>query len=312
MEFMTTTTDKKQDVGSIVVGDIVSISANDIHVHVPSGIRYVYEGFVLEHDTSPRIIPATEDKTNEDSPHPLKRKRSPETHVFSITTMDSTGVVQITCWRDLAEVAHRLLMERGNEGGPTVLRVEMFKISKLKETSYSGPNITSMNCIHTIQSKSSSRGSEDVLTLASGTRLSIPSKRSSRWLQSATMSIPSTPVVLSNFKEFRNKKVPFRVSVVGIISNVSPPLSSQTGNLLQAFRLIDTSGNYISCVAHGDRATSQYIKAMFQVAIFFALGRPAVGEHSTALWIFNDGFIIPISKQIVHTPEKEEIVLLEK
>ncbi len=78
--------------------------------------------------------------------------------------------------------------------------------------------------------------------------------------------------------------------------------------MMQTFRLIDGSGNYISCVAHGDRAMSPYIQAMFQVAIFFALGRPTVGEHSAALWIFNDAFIIPIKKQIVHAQAKEEIV----
>eukprot|EP00972_Heterocapsa_arctica_P109590 16133187-Heterocapsa_arctica.AAC.1 len=117
------------------------------------------------------------------------------------------------------------------------------------------------------------------------------------------MRTPTGALAIANFQELVGKPLPFRASFVGIIAEKPEEVEvTVSGEMKQAFVLVDGFENWLRCVAHGAHADTEILAQMNKVVVFFGSARQSLGSAPPAIWIFKDAFIVLLSKAVVHAP----------
>ena len=113
-------------------------------------------------------------------------------------------------------------------------------------------------------------------------------------------------LLLRNMTAFAHV-VPWRASVVGVVSRVEEESESASGVPLRAFTLQDGSGQYVSCVALGRHASSVFLAVRNELACYFARGLQGLGNSPGQLWLYDDAHIVLRRANVVMPSARAQI-----
>ena len=124
---------------------------------------------------------------------------------------------------------------------------------------------------------------------------------------------PSTPYCISSYQPFRNKlQGNFRITIRGIIQDKTSVEYAASGNPKVNFTLVDPHGYYLNCCAMHHNVTSYALQDSNEVVLYFATGRPPIGNTAGALYLYKDAIIVPVaSNRLLHTAKTHHIQITE-
>ena len=245
------------------------------------GLRWMYEGIILECDDEPRVITA-----RDPSRSPMKRKMSgssSETVALDMVLADNTGPVNITLWDDAARTMASLLPNVGSQ----IVYLENLRIANVSKSEWNGAILTSLKVVHSVAAVS--------LHHRNGTEIRLTSTRSSPFLlPAATYSVPESPVAIRHFMHVRSKlTAPFKATLVGTIMNVGNPELSQGGHMKRTFEIVDAQGAWMKGLAIGKNATSVSLEGGVEVVLYGCNGRPGGPSLDAVVMVAKDSVIVP-------------------
>ena len=266
----------------------------------------IYEGFIVWHDSQPRVVMASPSGL---STSPAKRFSNGETKVekpvLDVMVSDLTGPIQFTLWGDYATrfLEEKARIEASDTHAKIIFRIQKFRIGNVQKNEWNGPILTSTKILHTRDSSEKTTGSE----------MGLSTSGSSPYLSGVRFQVPNGGACITNFAACKAKLAapPFRATLSGIIVNVQPLLESQKGEAKKYFDLVDKSGSWIPCCAIGMNAMSRVIAENYEVVIYYASGRGQIGDSKGCVYLFKDSLAIPVGKLAGPTPVKRMPISLE-
>ena len=247
------------------------------------GVRWMYEGILLECDDEPRPIVAKEGPRS-----PAKRKPqafSAEATALDMVLAGNTGPVNVTLWDDAAHQMLSLLGTRRTAGPQKIIvRLEHVRVANLSKSEWNGTIITSLKVVHSVWAT----------PMSEGTRISLPTMCSSPYLVSAAYRVPASNVAVQQFAPLSSKlQAPFKGTFVGTVTEVGDLETSQQGQGKRYFELVDDHGSWMKCLAIGRNSMHRGLAEGRQVVLYNCSGRPGLGSSEAMLVVRKDGVIVP-------------------
>jgi len=235
----------------------------------------------LCHSSEPREI-----TTQKNSQSPGKRKASDDSDTVQacdLLLLDKTGPVCVTLWGQMVPEFYA----RISDPPPPFIRLTAMRVAGLKpKTPWNGTSITTMRVLHSTTSGSGRAGST----------LEMLQQPTSPYLLEATYLPPVWPVCVNKFAMVRSKlQAPCRVSLRGIISELSEKQLSAKDRDKRTFILVDESGLWIRCCAVGLHARPRALSNGNEVVSYFGLGRAGLGSTPGMIYFLQDSLFVQVA-----------------
>ena len=217
------------------------------------------------------------------SPKKRNANERSETTVCDVIVIDKTGPVVVSCWGCIVQSleavidAHLRRVGSNSSEKPLVL-FENLRAQALVSSMYNGEILTSLNHLQTMRDAQNNKLST----------VSILTTPTSACMTTATMNMPQSSVVVKQSSDLDDRPAPFRVSVVGVIVDVSALGEvSAKGNPKRNLRIVDKYGQWLSCVLIGEEALNTDLVDGVEAIFFFAHARGGTSTSEGALFMFN-------------------------
>ena len=259
-----------------------------------AGARVHYEGKLVYGDPSPRELPS---KVTSGSPgkRSLQNRENKESNsVCDLLLMDKTGPVIITLWGDLV---HTWYSTMGNPATPYI-RLTNLRVAELPRTEWNGTSVSRMRVLH----------STSPTSRAAGTALSRTAEPTSPYLTQFTYTIPEAPAFINQFLSLQSKlRAPFRITLRGIIDDLSDMQLTQQDSKKREFNLVDSAGMWLRCCALGRCAQSRCLENGNEVILYYGTGRGARGSAPPMVYLMKDSLIVHTASSRGHPVKRAEI-----
>jgi hypothetical protein len=271
------------------------VGCHSILSEIDVGLRVSYEGKIVSYSPEPREITP---QKNSQSPGKRKSLDDSETvQACDLLLLDNTGPVYVTLWGQMVPAFYA----RITDPPAPFIRLTAMRVASLKpKTPWNGTSITTMRVLH-----STAPGGGRV-----GTTLAMLQKPTSPYLLEATYSPLVWPVCVNQFAMVRSKlQAPCRVSLRGIISELSEMQLSMKESTKRTFILVDESGMWIRCCAVGLPARSLALSNGNEVVSYFGLGRPGLGSTPGMIYFLKDSLFVQVGHHPVPIVRRAEITV---
>ena len=190
--------------------------------------------------------------------------------VMSIILADGTGPVVVDFWRELAENVHNTLHDWiSSSNGMVGIRLSACSVRSELRTCVprSRKLVASQDCLMT----KCDPGLVDEMT--------------------STGNVPSSQLYTADFGIIESP-LPFQISIVGIMPNLSSLTSSRDNVTMRQFKLHDRSGKSVSCMAFGRHAENEILSEGAEVVVYFAVAQAGIRGEDGHLWIYDLSHIV--------------------
>ena len=65
---------------------------------------------------------------------------------------------------------------------------------------------------------------------------------------------------------------------------------------MQAFQLVDATGNYVACLGHARHADSENIEDGNEVIVYFASAQTGLSNNPGSLWLYSEAHVVFLRK----------------
>ena len=225
------------DVEMQFIGSRSLLSGEDV------GARVCYQGKAVYYDPQPRNVTP---RDLSQSPRKRSITDGDESNVAcDLLLVDNTGPVLVTLWGNVVNVWYSSVR---NPATPFVNLVGMRVADLPARSTWHGTSLTPIRVLH----------STPTIGSRPGTTLTMLPSPTSPYLMSVMYIAPMPPVCVTQFMSVRSKlKAPFRITLRGIISDLSEMLLSQQEATKRTFNVVDDAGMWIRCCALGLSARSR-------------------------------------------------------
>ena len=128
-----------------------------------------------------------------------------------------------------------------------------------------------------------------------GTTLSIVERPRSSFLLNAAYNPPMPPACIHEFSDLVGRcKAPFRVTLRGLITDLSEMQATVSESDKRLFTLIDEAGSWIKCCAVGMPARSVSLSNGNEVVLYFCTGRASLGTSPGMLYLMKDSVVVKV------------------
>ena len=244
-----------------------------------AGARVHYEGKLVYGDPSPRELPS-KDASGSPRKRSLQNQENKESNtVCNLLLIDNTGPVLITLWEDLV---HTWYSTMGNPATPYI-RLTNLRVAEVPRTEWNGPSLSRMRVLHSTSSTAR----------RTGTALSRTAEPTSPYLTQFTYTIPEAPACINQFLSLQSKlRAPFRITLRGIIDDLTDMMLTQQDSKKRAFILVDGAGMWLRCCALGRCAQSRCLENGNEVILYYGTGRGARGSSPPMVYLMKDSLIV--------------------
>ena len=212
-----------------------------------------------------------------------KSNTTESTPVLTVVVADRSGPVTMDLWRDAAQDLLREVEQWKTQGcEPFCIEVSHFWLRGDTRNKWVTPVVKLVNSSRT-QFKLIQRP-----TQASITDESTPA---------------SEGLYIKDFTLLADKP-PFRASVAGIVQKTEAESESQGGTPMQQFKLHDTTGRYVTCMAFGRHAGSECIADGNEVILYFSTATAGLANKPGALWLYDEAHVVLLRQNCTPPPAK--------
>ena len=284
-----------QETVHITDTDYGLVGCHTILTKVDVGVRVTYEGKIVSYSAEPREI-----TPQQNSQSPRKRKGLDESQTVQacdLLLLDNTGPVCVTSWGDMVSQFYA----RINDSPASFIRLTAMRVAGLKQqTSWNGTSITTMRVLH-----SAAQGAG-----RAGTTLTLLQNPTSRYLLEASYEPPVWPVCVIQFSMVRSKlQAPCRVTLRGIICELSEKQLSLSESVKRTFILVDEAGMWIRCCAVGLPARSLALSHGNEVVLYYGLGRAGLGSTPGMIYFLKDSLFVQVGYRADPIVRRAEITV---
>jgi hypothetical protein len=153
------------------------------------------------------------------------------------------------------------------------------------KTNWNGVCLTMIRVLHSTASIAS----------RAGTTLTMLKTPTSPYLLTATYLAPSWPICVVQFSTMRSKlKAPCRVTLRGVICDLSEMQLSLQESSKRTFVLVDDSGMWIRCCALGLSARSRALANGNDVVLYYSTGRSGLGSAPGMIYFMKDSLVVQV------------------
>ena len=165
---------------------------------------------------------------------------------------------------------------------------------------WNGASLTTIRVLHSTPPA----GSRD------GTTVTTAAKATSPYLGADFDPPPEPPVCVTQFMSVRSKlKSLFRISIRGVVTELSDMQFTQTESEKRTFILVDDAGMWIRCCAIGLQATSRALENSNEIIGYFGTGRKQVGTAPGSILFLKDSMIVQVKRRTVVPVKRAEIAI---
>ena len=234
------------------------------------------QALVLYFPDEPRWVGVMNRRTNESENVP----------VLSLLLADRTGPIILDLWRNVAEdTLRRLEGWTGNDSEHPLLEIRHFVVREMK------------SCVPRIM-KLGSNDRTRVRILASGSQMS--------WLDEQIEVANS--LFTKNFERL-TCKLPFQISLAGVVASLQPEVVSQSGNPMRTFKLHDSSGKWILCTAFGRHVDNPCLVDGHEVVLYFATAQAGLNNAAGQLWLYDVAHVMMLRSGCRVPPARTQVML---
>ena len=202
---------------------------------------------------------------------------------------DGSGPIEMEVWRDIALVLRKTLDEVLQQKPDNIyMDITYFKI----------------NAVDTCKLLSPMR------KIVTTPRTIIKHQRDNMSFAECRTSIlpPEQALYVRDFSVLK-QRLPFRVSLAGIINEVEEATLTQAGNLKKCFILQDQAGRYVTCAALGRHAQSPAISTSTEVIVYFGKAQEGFKPNLPGIvWIYDEAHVV-VLRENVYCPPKLTLML---
>ena len=265
-----------------------------------SGVEYPrrvrYEGILVYHDQQARDTTPRASSTSSSRKRSLGGAEEPNIACDLVLT-DNSGPVLVTLWGNVATSFYSAI---GSAVGP-IVALDAMRVAPLPANSdWNGTSLTTIRVLHSTPPV----GSRD------GTTVTTAAKATSPYLGTEFDPPPEPPVCITQFVSVRNKlKSPFRISIRGVVTELSDMQFTQTESEKRTFILVDDAGMWIRCCAIGLQATSRALENSNEIIGYFGTGRKQVGSAPGSILFMRDSMIVQVKRRVMEPARRTEITI---
>ena len=267
------------------------VSAKDIQTNPVDDVCLSFEGMLFSSSVELREVSNQDDDQDFAQSPGRKRKQTSSQQICDVIGGDYTGLVPMRLMDDIALKMQQFIVPTSAEKKPVFFRIDFFQVSPLSANAWNGEILTPIKTIRSLPT-TGRRNSNSIQTV-----LSVVDKVTSPHLQSPPFTVLPSPFVAHRFRSLfssRTQSGNCRVSLVGVVCELSGQNVSQAGNAKKRFKLVDVDGSWVRCSASGQHASSSTLKERMKIFLFGGCGRPAIGTDESCIRILNDGFLLPL------------------
>ena len=144
-----------------------------------------------------------------------------------------------------------------------------------------------------------------------GTTLSRAAEPTSPYLTRFTYTIPEAPACISQFLSLQSKlRAPFRITLRGIMDDLSDMMLTQQDTKKRAFILVDGAGMWLRCCALGRCAQSRCLANGNEVILYYGTGRGVRGSSPPMVYLMKESVILQTACS-QHTPTKRAEIQID-
>ena len=169
--------------------------------------------------------------------------------------------------------------------------------------SYYGTLLTNMNLF----------GSVDTTDGRPGTVITNLAPEDAPNLNAQPSASPSYQIVITSFPTITDRLQPlFRVSLKGTICDVGDLEDTYNNGVKRRFSLVDSQGYYFDIYAlkrHTDNAC--FFGTGIEVILYFVAGTEAMGSSPPMMYLYDDGFIVPLCQNDTPPMRQNKMNLFE-
>ena len=154
---------------------------------------------------------------------------------------------------------HTWYSTMGNPATPYI-RLTNLRVAELPRTEWNGTCVSRMRVLH----------STSPTSRAAGTTLSRTAEPTSPYLTQFTYTIPEAPACINQFLSLQSKlRAPFRITLRGIIDDLSDMMLTQQDSKKRTFILVDGAGMWLRCCALGRCAQSRCLENGNEAILYY-------------------------------------------
>ena len=170
-----------------------------------------------------------------------------------------------------------------------ILFFEGLRVSELPANKYW--NGTSLTTIRMLQSITPIRNRP-------GTTLTVVETPRSSFLLTEAYTAPMPPGCINEFSGLVGRcKAPFRVTLRGMITDLSDIQATVQEDYKRLFTLVDNAGAWIKCCAIGMPARSLALVNGNEVVLYFCSGRGSLGTSPGMIYLMKDSLVVKLGSR---------------
>ena len=226
---------------------------------------------------------------------PIKRGRpdDPGSNIAcDILLADNTGPVMLTLWGKIVNEFYSKVVHTRNP----IVFLEGLRVSELPANSpWHGTSLTTIRMLHSTHS----------LTHRPGTTLTIVETPRSSFLLKTAYTAPLPPACINEFSQMVGRcKAPFRVTLRGVITDLSEMQTTVSEADKRSFTLVDDAGSWIKCCAIGMPARSLALLDGNEVVLYFCTGRAGIGTSPGMVYLMKDSLVVQLGARAEVPPKR--------
>ena len=259
-----------------------------------TGARVHYEGKLVQGDSNPRELPASDPRTS-----PRKRPHqgsegSDSSTVCDVLLADNTGPVLVT---SSGNIVHTWYAALQSPAAPYI-QLTNLRVAELSRTEWNGVCLSRIRALHSTASSA----------LRSGTTLCRLPAPTSPYMTSSAYTSPEAPACISQFLSLQSKlRAPFRITLRGSIDDLSDMSLTQQDSKKRTFILVDDAGMWLRCCALGRCAQSRCLENGNEVMLYYGTGRGPRGSAPGMVYFMKDSLIVQIATKRQGLQKRAEI-----
>ena len=116
------------------------------------------------------------------------------------------------------------------------------------------------------------------------------------------------PACIHEFSELVGRcKAPFRVTLRGLITDLSEMQATVSEADKRLFTLVDDAGSWIKCCAIGMPARSLALVNGNEVVLYFCSGRASLGTSPGMVYLMKDSIVVKLESRTEVPPKRLQI-----
>ena len=279
-DFMTDTAYDFSQQNSMAEARMEQVCTSMLLGSTPFNGRVTIEARVAHFDPQPRDV-----TPRSPSVAPVKRTRfaEPDANIAcDILLVDNTGPAMLTLW---GKIVNEFYTKIAQEKHPIVF-IEGLRVAELPANSqWHGTSLTTIRMLHSV----------NPISNRAGTTLSLLDRPRSSFLLNAAYNPPMPPACIHEFSDLVGRcKAPFRVTLRGLITDLSEMQATVSESDKRLFTLIDEAGSWIKCCAVGMPARSVSLANGNEVVLYFCTGRASIGTSVGMLYLMKDSVVVKV------------------